>query len=103
MASSTFKKDAPIIKRQVFTYTISSLGANANRRVNASNLGFTIPDGYKTFACGAMGSTDSNCYVYGFSGTSGYVDIKNTNSSARSNVQVTLVASFIREDLFEAI
>ena len=103
MASSTFKKDAPIIKRQMFSYTVASIAANANRRVNATNLGFVIPDGYQPFACAYAGSIDSNCYLYGFSATQGYVDVKNTSSSARTNVKVSLIVSFVREDLFETL
>ena len=103
MASSTFKKDASIFKTQTFSYTVASIAANGNRRINATNLGFVTPDGYRAFACAYAGLSDSNCYLYGFSATGGYVDIKNTSSSARTNVTVSLMVSFVRKDLFETL
>lgn len=103
MASSTFKKDAPIVKRQTFSYRVASIAGNTGRRVTASELGFAIPDGYQPFACAFAGSTDTNCYLYGFSAVQGYVDIKNTSSTAKTNVTVALIVSFIREDFFEAL
>lgn len=103
MASSTFKKDAPIIKRDQFQYTVSSLAANTSRRVTAAELGYAAPEGYSVCGVAIAAVSVNTVTVRSVNATSGFVDIRNVSGSPASSILVTLTVSFIRSDLFEAI
>lgn len=103
MASSKFKKDTPIIQRNVFQYTISSLARNTTRQVTSTNFGYVVPEGYAALGVLACYTSTVDAAVIGFRGNSGVAWVRNLTDSALTNVTVTLVVQFIREDLYNTI
>lgn len=101
MATTTIKKDAPILLRKSYTYKVASVGKSATATVTAENFGISVPAGY--VACGVYGAYCSNASVLmvGFRAVSSgtIVYLRNFTDTAVTNVNTTIYVTYVREDM----
>ena len=106
MATSTIKKDAPIIKRKAYSYKVGAVAAGAVKGITANQLGVTLPDGYNVFAVYVAYTTADHLAVIGVkstaTGTAEMMWVKNTHASSATGASSTVYLSlaFIRSDLW---
>ena len=109
MATSTIKKDAPIIKRKAYSYKVGAVSAGSVAEVTANQLGVVIPSGYNVLAIYVAYTSAAHVAVIGVrataSGSTPMVYVKNTHASTAtgSGTSVYISIAFIRSDLVETL
>lgn len=102
MATSTIKKDAPIIIKKQYTGTFG-LSASERKGITANNLNMSTPSGYEVLGvyCAYTGSTSVD--VVGIrpvsTGSQNALWLRNKDNSAVRDVAVYFYVAYIRSDL----
>ena len=102
MATSTIKKDAPIIINKQYNGTFG-LSASERKGITANNLNMSTPSGYEVLGVYAAYTGSASVDVIGIravsTGTQNALWIRNNSNSTVRDVAVYFYVAYIRSDL----
>ena len=102
MATSTIKKDAPIIIKKQYSGTFG-FSASERKGITATNLNMSTPSGYEVLGVYNAYTTSADVDVIGIrassTGTQNALWVRNRTNSTVRDVTVYFYVAYIRSDL----